>query len=243
MRWRILSEIDILTYGGGVNSSALFFYMLDNNLNLDLVVFADTGVESPCTYETIEKMKKTCVERHIEFVTVKSEKGNLYEYYWKTKTIPTVIRRNCTTEFKIYPIRRYLRSRYGKDAVFHMHVGIAYEEAHRMRTSDVKYIHNVYFLVDAKIDREGCFDILKRHGFSASKSGCVGCIFNKRSVWEQMLKEDPKEFNHWKLLEMNNKRYPYTTFHTSRSLEDIEVGRKKGKDTEKSCDVAGVCFI
>lgn len=241
---KLQQEFDILTYGGGVNSSALFFFMVENHFNIDLVVFADTGVESRQTYETIDNMKRICEEKKIEFVVVKSEKGNLYDYYWDKKTIPTVIRRNCTTDFKIYPIRRYLRKRFGKDSVFHMHVGIAYEEAHRMRISDVNYIHNVYFLVDAKIDRDGCHEILKKNDFKASKSGCIGCIYNKRCVWEQMLKDNPKEFQRWKSLEMNNKKYPFTTFNTSRSLEDIERGIKnKDKEPEQSCDVAGTCFI
>ena len=156
-------EIDVLTYGGGVNSSALFFFLTENHINIDIIIFADTGVESEQTYDAVERMKKICEEKKIDFVVVKSEKGNLYDYYWKTKTIPTVIRRNCTTDFKIYPIRKYLRQRYGKKTIFDMHVGIAYEEAHRMRTSDVSYIHNVYFLVDAKIDRDGCLDILKKY--------------------------------------------------------------------------------
>jgi hypothetical protein len=46
----------VLSYGGGVNSSALFFYLLDKNMPLDIVVFADPQEEYKETYDAVERL-------------------------------------------------------------------------------------------------------------------------------------------------------------------------------------------
>ena len=238
----ISEPVHILTYGGGINSSALYFYIIEHSLPLDLVVFADTGAESPTTYDAIRRMQQQCANDGKEFVAVKSKKGDMYQHYWNTKTIPTIIRRNCTTDFKIIPIRQYLRERYGKKAAFVMYVGIAWEEMHRMRDSDVNYIQNFYPLCYDKIDREGCIRILDKYGFTAVKSGCVGCIFNRKQVWLDMKRDNPKEFERWVLLEKNNKKYPYTFMNTRYRLADLKLTSDE-EDVEHTCDIAGTCFI
>ena len=45
----------VLSFGGGVDSSAILAYHLfEENLNIDHVVFADTGAESADTYRNVE---------------------------------------------------------------------------------------------------------------------------------------------------------------------------------------------
>ncbi len=56
----------ILSYGGGVNSSALYFYIVHiKKLPLDLVIFANTGEESQETLETVKNMKLQCEKDNI----------------------------------------------------------------------------------------------------------------------------------------------------------------------------------
>ena len=90
-----------------------------------------------------------------------------------------IMRRGCTSKFKISPIRKYIRERYGKNETFVMYIGIAWEEATRMRTSDVKYMVYSYPFCDDKITRLGNYKILKKYNFIAKKSGCKGCMFTK----------------------------------------------------------------
>lgn len=239
--------IHVLSYGGGVNSSALFFYLLDKKLPLDVVIFADTQEESVETYDAVQRMKQICEEKHIKFVTVTN--GNLYDYYEQKRIVMSVQKRDCTGKFKVAPIRRYIREEYGKEETFVMYIGIASDEFTRMRTSDVQYIENKYPFCEDKINRQGNLDILKANGFKATKSGCKGCIFNKRKTWLKMAIEDPVEFERHLHLDKNNKRYPDVTLNPNYPLEKVAKAAKgqlsltEYEDLEPTCDVSGSCFL
>lgn len=239
----------ILSFGGGVNSSALLFYIIEKKLNLDEVIFSDTGVESEETYKTVKEMQKVCSSKNIKFTTVKSKYGNLYDYYFKNKCVMSMKFRDCTGKFKVAPIRQYIRKEYGKKQKFVMYIGIAWDEATRCKTSNVKYIEHSYPFVDDKINRKGNVEILNKYNFNASKSGCKGCMFNSKNNWIKMLKEEPKEFNKWKALELNGSRYPEITL-SGYSLEKLEKNIRLQKsliefiDKEITCDsINGGCFL
>jgi hypothetical protein len=237
----------VLSYGGGVNSSALFFYLVEKSYPLDIVIFADTGEETVDTYDAVRRLKHICTSKEIEFITVTN--GNLYDYYKKRRCVMSVMKRDCTGKFKVAPIRRYLRKRYGKKELFTMYIGIAYDEATRMRDSDVNYITNKYPFCDNKISRQGNIDILKRYDFKAKKSGCKGCIYTKRKEWYRMAIEEPEEFERHLFLDINNKRYPVVTLNPNYRLEDVKKQAKgqlsltSYEDIEPSCDVSGSCFL
>ena len=53
----IRREIDskyVVSYGGGINSTAMVVYLVKNSFPLDYVVFSDTGDEMPETYEYLK---------------------------------------------------------------------------------------------------------------------------------------------------------------------------------------------
>ena len=240
----------ILSYGGGVNSSALFFYILEKGLPLDLVIFADTGEELDTTYQAVERLILRCKKDNIPFVTVKSDKGNLYEYYFKHKVIMSMMRRDCTGKFKISPIRKYLRVRYGKLKKFIMYIGITWDEAHRIKKSDVKYITNVYPFVDGHLTRGDNLNIIRENNFYAIKSGCKGCMFNRRSSWVKMLIHDPVEYERHLNLEENNMRFPELLLNGHYSLRDLKKAFLNQKslnsfsDPDINCDsINGGCFL
>jgi hypothetical protein len=142
-----------------------------------------------------------------------------------------------------------LRERYGKKENFVMYIGIASEEWSRMRKSDVSYIENKYPFCDDKINRQENFAILRRYGFTAEKSGCKGCIYNKKKTWLKMAIENPKEFERHLHLDKNNKGYPRVTLNPNYRLEDVEKAAKGQhslkmyEDIDASCDVQGSCFL
>lgn len=245
----ISKPLFVLSYGGGVNSTALFFYLLEKKRPLDLVIFADTGEETEKTYETVYRMKKLCNQHNIEFVTVKSKYGNMYDYYYKNKAVMSLMRRDCTGKFKISPIRQYLRKKYGKKQHFNMYIGIASDEWTRVRESDVQYITNLYPFVEDSITREGNKRILKENNITAEKSGCKGCMYQKRVDWLKMCMNDPKEFERHLRLEQNCSAYPRVRINPYYTLEDVKKSAKGQltltgyEDPEPTCDVSGSCFL
>lgn len=241
----------VLSFGGGLNSSALLVYLVKQCLPLDLVLFADTGNEFPYTYDNVKYYCEWAGENGIEFRIVKSKYDkDLYTYSYDKKIVPSRMTRDCTTKFKILPMRSYLRNRYGKQQKFIQYIGIAKEEAHRIRDSDVNYIQNSYPLIDAGIDREGCKTLLESYGLPIpEKSGCWFCPFTKNEEWLKLLDKNPDLFDRSMQLEENGKQYPTIVLHhCGTPLVKIKTRMDRANqyrldDFEPSCDVAGSCFL
>lgn len=45
--------MNVVSFGGGTNSTAMIIGMQQNNIPIDLILFADPGGEQPHTYEFI----------------------------------------------------------------------------------------------------------------------------------------------------------------------------------------------
>ena len=249
----------VLSYGGGVNSSALYFYIVkEKKLPLDLVIFADTGEESPDTMKSVEEMRLQCKKDKIRFEIVRSPYGRLVDYYTKNKTIPSMMKRDCTGKFKVSPIRKKYKEIFDrKTTQIVQYIGIAYDEIQRVSKSDVKYMDYSYPFVDDKITRQGNIDILNKFNFKASKSGCMGCMFQSKDKWRQLIKEHRNEFERWKLMEENNrhyKRYPNPLYlngnYSLKQIENFEKYQKsleqwaKQNDDDLNCpNTHGGCFL
>lgn len=66
----IRRNMNILSYGGGTNSTALLLGLYERHIPIDLILFADTGAEHPHTYRHIEDMQKWLAEHGLPDITV-----------------------------------------------------------------------------------------------------------------------------------------------------------------------------
>lgn len=117
------TKLTLLSFGAGQDSTALLLlYIHDEKFkkryapNDFVVVFADTGDEHDHTYEHLERVKRMCVERQIEFVHLVPAMGyhgegwgSLREQYalhstCGSKAYPKV----CSARLKINPIYNYM---------------------------------------------------------------------------------------------------------------------------------------
>lgn len=199
----------ILSYGGGVNSTALLFYLLEKKMPLDEVIFADTGTEMPETYAYLPLIKKYCKRMKIKFTTVKGRVGvgrkntkyfsNLRDYCFHATVIPSRKFRFCTEKFKIIPINKHLK-KYGCKIV--TYIGFDFGEIHRKRPSMIDWIEYAHPFIDAKINRQGCERIIKEMGFPVPvKSGCWFCPFQKLSEWKELRRKHEDLFADAMMLE------------------------------------------
>lgn len=241
-----VKRITVLNMGAGVQTTAL---LLENWKAYDYVVFADTGDERQETYEYIENyLKPFCESKNLKWVTVKAKK-TLMQHCLDRKIIPIVTRRWCTEDFKIKPIRRFLRSlgATAKNPII-SHIGISLDESHRANfNNDVKYQLLEYPLVDRKITRDMCKDIILKHGFPLpSKSGCDFCMFNKRSWFRELAIKQPERFK--QIVEMEKNSYTYGKYYLQGKypLEMIISNSKLDDFIENeigdTCD-SGHCFV
>ena len=212
----------ILSFGGGVNTVALMIYLINNNYPFDEVVFADVGGELPETYSYLKVARKYLLDHGIPLKTIKVRVGGsgLYECGIRRRVIPSQVWRWCTRDFKVKPIYRFYRS---LNVHVNQYLGIDYGEFHRMKDSIVDYVTNIYPLVDAKINREGCVDIIKEEGLPVPvKSGCYFCPFNSYDRWKYVLEHHPKLYNKAIALEENSKHFPKQKLNSIR-LRELET--------------------
>ncbi len=111
-------------------------------------------------------------------------------------------RRQCTKEYKLYPIRDQAKAllkwpegkRIAKGAI-ECWIGISTDEAARMKPSTVGYIVNRFPLIDARMSRFDCFAWLERRGYPVPpKSSCIGCPYHSDTHWRDMRDNQPEEW-------------------------------------------------
>ncbi len=190
----------ILSFGGGVNSMALLVLAQQKKIHVDLVIFSDLGAEQPETYTYLNDVViPFCKENNIEFVTV--SKTTMYDDYYAKKIIPYRKFPSCADKYKVRPINKYLKERYGAknyDTILGMDAG----EPKRIRES-------IYPLFELGIDRDGCKKIIDCAGLPIPpKSGCYFCPNQSKKKWILLFHNNPKLFKKAEKLEKNCKAYP-----------------------------------
>ena len=198
----------VLSFGAGVNTVALMVMLIRDGSPLDEVVFADTGGETPATYESLEVARRYLTTHNVPFTIVKARprSTDLYGTALRRRVIPSVQWRWCTRDFKVNPIHRYY-SRIGGH--INQYIGIAFDEIHRIRDSRDDNITNLYPLIDNRLTREDCIALITEAGLPVpDKSGCYFCPFNSTERWRQLLDRYPDLFDKAVALEEHSKHFP-----------------------------------
>lgn len=173
-----------LSFGAGVNSTALMLLLLDEGVEFE-AVFVDTGCEWPETYDHLDRM----LREGYEFTWLKpivQGENNLYDYLMKYKTITSVNFRFCTSKFKTRPFYRYV------EKPCTVYIGYDFEERRRRYLKQRKNIKLETPLISRHIGRNMCGDIIRDHGLPIPpKSGCWLCPFQKIAQWKRLRDEYP----------------------------------------------------
>lgn len=163
-----------LSFGGGVNSTALMLLLYDRNDKFE-TIFVNHGGDYPETYRYVNYLRDQGFDI-TEIIPNVEGFNTIYDYCFNKQIIPSRLFRWCTDKFKIKPIHKYI------DYPCTMFIGIGYDELKRAVESKVKSIHNVYPLVNNEMDRNNCIDLIRDNGLKIPyKSGCWFCPFMKRS--------------------------------------------------------------
>ena len=235
-----------VSYGGGVNSTALVILLVNKGLPLDYVVFADTGNEMPETYEYLNVMKRYLNKVSVPLKVVQVRSGeSLSDRCLRRRVIPSEIWRWCTRDMKVTPIHAFYRS---LKAHVYQYMGIDYDEVHRMKPARVDYVTNMYPLVDYRIGRTECMEIIEKTGLPLPvKSGCHMCPFNNMNRWAEIYERHPDLYRLAMEIEEKSKHFGSQTLapgkHTLRELEAIMIqkGRLPIVLTDSPC--GGECMV
>ena len=185
--------VTVISYGGGVQSTALVVLSVSEGWDVDEIVHVDLlDAESPATREYVRYFREWLQREYGRDITVIER--NMYRDMldnpaftpvpWHGRREKFMLSRQCTRQYKVTPLTRYLYDRYPGDCIRLM-LGISVDEYHRMRDSSAARIEHVYPLVDWRLTRWQCRDIIERAGLVVpSKSSCWFCPY--RSVRSQL---------------------------------------------------------
>lgn len=202
-------EIRMLSLGWGVQSFTIAAMMARDVLpRVDYLIHADTQHERADTYAFAERWTSWLGEQGLTVLTVSGGRTDVVEH----AGVPSVmipafttdsktqkrgqVRRQCTHDWKIRPIRRFIREeleRRGltlRPGIVESWMGISLDEFARMRDSDVDYIVNAYPLVDRRISRADCVAWLQEQKLEVPpKSSCTFCPYRSLASWKQLKRE------------------------------------------------------
>lgn len=184
----------ILSLGWGVQSFTIVAMVALGELEpVDYAVHVDTGYESSLTYAFAERWTGWLEERGVRVATLRQNNPIINKYGFVQ--IPSFTysgqgKRQCTYDWKLIPIRRWIAQELKKcglsktPGIVEQMIGISTDEYHRANPSRVKYVKNIYPLIDLGMSRNDCKIWLLEHGLEMPpKSSCVICPYHSKAGW------------------------------------------------------------
>ncbi|QMU80603.1 hypothetical protein GXW83_28300 [Streptacidiphilus sp. PB12-B1b] len=183
---------------------------------LDAAIFADTGWEPAAVYRHLDRLERE-VAAPAGIPVLRVSSGSIREDALdpgkRFASMPLfvrnrdggqgMIRRQCTGEYKIKPIKRAVRGllncpwpqRLPRGLHVEQWIGISTDEFHRAKDADVGFMKNRFPLLDLGLSREDCQQVLRAHGFADTpKSACIGCPFHGNAQWRTLRDSSPAEW-------------------------------------------------
>ncbi len=206
-----------ISYGGGVQSTALVVLAATGRIEADVALFSNVGDDS--------ERKKTL--RYVREVAIPwaTERGFPIEEIWRTKrdgtpetlygqltkpgtrTVNIPVRmangapgnRNCTHTFKRKVVEKWLKE-HGASATnpATVLIGFSTDEIERVNVGRAEP-HEVpaYPLLDLGLSRSACEHIISDVGLPIPpKSACYFCPYKTAGQWAEQRRDEPEEF--WK---------------------------------------------
>jgi len=249
----------VLSLGWGVQSWTLAAMVALGEIEqVDFMIHADTTHEASWTYQHAKKWTDWLKKKGQKVITVKPspKKLNAFNEY-NGVFIPAYttdgksngqLRRQCTGDWKIAPMRRMIQTLRNGEPV-EMWLGITLDEFQRMKESDVKYITNRWPLVEMKMTRFDCMRWLEKHGLDIpQRSACTFCPYHSTNEWRS-IKQSPVD---WASAVEHDEairkiRPPYDLFvHPARiPLVDVDLrtAEEKGQMRLWDAECFGICGV
>jgi hypothetical protein len=237
----------VVSYGGGIQSTALVVLAMRERWAIDEIVHVDLmGAESPATREYVALFGDWLRREHGRDITIIERdlygdmlaRPGFTPVPWRGKYERFILSRQCTRQYKVQPLQRYLYDRYPGERIGLM-LGISVDEYHRMRDSSAARIEHVYPLVDRRLTRWQCRDIIERAGLSVPyKSSCWFCPYRTPGSQLVLLQHYPQ------LREMADALEDRINTERRRRGQDEIIVLRADTDVEQSdfCE-AGFCDV
>lgn len=234
----------VISYGGGVQSTALVVLAATGRLDADCAVFSNVGenAEHPDTLRYVREVAiPWAAERGFEVTEDgKVDRAGTPVDLWDklnkegSRSIPIPVRgprtgapgtRSCTVDFKIVVLDRWARARGAtKEAPFTKLMGFSTDEFTRAGGKRTDYTVPEYPLLTLGLDRSGCAQVIRDAGLPVPpKSSCFFCPFHRPQTWAEQRRDHPVLFRKSADLEATlNARRATLRCPTSGALATVE---------------------
>jgi hypothetical protein len=183
----------------------------------ECAIFSDTGAEPRHVYTWLDWLEtqlpfpvhRVMHDRGLLVNIAESIEGNRFAgapFFTESDTgREGRLRRQCTREFKIQPIEKFIRREmlglaYGQRAPttpeITQWIGISWDEIQRMKDPLSKLTKHRWPLIELKMTRQDCLQWMKRQGYpEPQKSSCTFCPYHDNALWRDMKNNDPESFS------------------------------------------------
>lgn len=230
----------IVQFSGGKDSTCMLLMMLEKGMQVDEIIFCDTGMEFPQMYEHIEK-----VEQYIGRTITRLKAPHSFEYYLleyrrtrgkymdiKGLGWSTMKARRCTAHMKRDVFEKYVRG-----IEYINYIGIAYDEPKRHENIQENVMHPLFewgitesmalsYCKDKGFDWGGLYEKFRR-------VSCWCCPLQPLDSLRTLYHDFPALWE--KLKEMDKKSW--NQFKENYSVEELEK-RFKREDWKKSIKIS-----
>lgn len=215
----------VISLGAGVQSSTMALMAAVGEITPmpEFAIFADTMAEPDSVYvwlDWLEKQLPFPVHRvnaggilsDALLLHVKKDNSGFYSdshipaYTLNPDGTTGITPRQCTSNHKIIPILRELKSQFKAEIsafrktdktepVVTQWIGITTDEISRMKESREPWSLHRWPLVDLGMNREACLRWMEKKGFPRPpRSACFFCPFKSNAEWSNLKKEEPHYF-------------------------------------------------
>lgn len=222
----------IVSFSGGKDSTAMLLRMIEKNMEIDEIVFCDTGVEFPEMYQHIEK-----VEEYINRAITVLKSEYTFEYlmfeYKKKKGKNKGKRGYGWPDFRVRWCTDFLKRRiwlkhtrqYEEAIEYH---GIALDEKERAeKNDDGRAIE--YPLIDWNMTEDDALKYCYERGFNwgglyekVERVSCYLCPLQRLTELRVIYKEHPELWQKMKELDHRNIKQFKRKFRKDYSIQELE---------------------
>ncbi len=195
-------KMKVLSFGGGVQTTALAILVAQGKVKVDAVVFADTKAEKPETYwymdnYTIPLMNSQGVSFEWLFNHSKYDGDSLYDYSIKHRFLPGMPSRQCSDHFKARVISRSFPKAIKL---------IGFNTDELQRSENPIHAKAEFPLIQMGLSGNDCVEIIREYGWPIpTKSSCFFCPFQRPYEWNWLKSKHSELFQ--KALDLEEAMY------------------------------------
>lgn len=239
----------IVSFGGGVQSTAMAVLAAQGKIEVDAFVFCDTGFEQSIVFEFLESYTIPMLNvTGIPFYIAKAE--DYAGKYFANLDLPPFFNNDsgeigrqpafCSSKWKREVFTRFCNDKF-KAKQYDVLMGFSTDERQRaVRIKSSKKWQYKMPLLDLNINRGQCIGMVEKQ-FNAEppRSSCYYCPNHTRAEWRKVMESKDRE----KLINFDNKLREIGKFLTHDCLPIAECDFDDRNESIFSRLCAGGCFL